>query len=181
MTNWQSKTSLPRLGPPVGLLRQRFALHRMDRCRSRRLRLQCIDPCQAVLEVPLTIKALESQIQKLDESIASHVSGEPRLNRAVTALSAVKGVGSLSAAALLAAMPELGTINRNQAAALAGVAPFNRDSGGVHVVSMEGDRRSAKPFIWPLSRLRGTTRSFVSHTKPCSTAENQRRSLPSRL
>jgi transposase len=34
-----------------------------------------------------------------------------------------------SAATLLATMPELGRLNRRQAAALAGVAPFNRDSG----------------------------------------------------
>src|SRR4030095_5351682 len=34
-----------------------------------------------------------------------------------------------TAALLLAQMPELGTLNRRQAAALAGLAPFNRDSG----------------------------------------------------
>jgi transposase len=40
-----------------------------------------------------------------------------------------KGVGERTAALLLAQMPELGTLNRREAAALAGLAPFNRDSG----------------------------------------------------
>jgi transposase len=39
------------------------------------------------------------------------------------------GVGTRTAMLLLARMPELGTLNRTQAAALAGLAPFNRDSG----------------------------------------------------
>ncbi|PYK17814.1 MAG: IS110 family transposase, partial [Verrucomicrobia bacterium] len=39
------------------------------------------------------------------------------------------GVGTRTAVLLLAQMPELGTLNRAQAAALAGLAPFNRDSG----------------------------------------------------
>ena len=44
-------------------------------------------------------------------------------------LTAIKGVGARTAALLLAQMPELGTLNRGQAAALAGLAPFNHDSG----------------------------------------------------
>src|SRR6266699_927933 len=42
---------------------------------------------------------------------------------------ALTGVGPRTAALLLAQMPELGSLNRAQAAALAGLAPFNRDSG----------------------------------------------------
>ena len=44
-------------------------------------------------------------------------------------LQQVQGIGSLSATALIALMPELGSLSDTQAAALAGVAPFNRDSG----------------------------------------------------
>src|SRR4029079_17124857 len=45
------------------------------------------------------------------------------------ALTSIKAVGQRTAALLLAQMPELGTLNRNQISALAGVAPFNDDSG----------------------------------------------------
>ena len=44
-------------------------------------------------------------------------------------LSAIEGIGKVTAAAILALMPELGKIGDKQAAALAGLAPYNRDSG----------------------------------------------------
>lgn len=44
-------------------------------------------------------------------------------------LRSVPGIGPVSSSTLLAGLPELGTLNRRQIAALVGVAPFNRDSG----------------------------------------------------
>jgi transposase len=44
-------------------------------------------------------------------------------------LTSITGVGTRTAALLLAQMPELGQLNRRQVAALGGLAPFNRDSG----------------------------------------------------
>ena len=44
-------------------------------------------------------------------------------------LCTVPGVGLITAATLLADLPELGTVNRQKIAALAGLAPYNRDSG----------------------------------------------------
>ena len=44
-------------------------------------------------------------------------------------LSSPKGVGKTTARTLLTALPELGKLNRRQIAALAGLAPFNNDSG----------------------------------------------------
>jgi transposase len=44
----------------------------------------------------------------------------------------VPGVGPILSIALLADLPELGRLNRREVAALAGVAPFNQDSGSVH-------------------------------------------------
>ena len=46
------------------------------------------------------------------------------------ALDALTGVGLGTAAVMLGEMPELGSLNRRQAAALAGVAPYDRQSGG---------------------------------------------------
>ncbi len=51
-------------------------------------------------------------------------------------LRSVPGVGELLSLALLAQLPELGTLDRRQVAALVGVAPFNRDSG-----TLRGKRR----------------------------------------
>ena len=50
--------------------------------------------------------------------------------RELTALvSTVPGIGQITAATLVAELPELGTIDRRKIAALAGLAPYNRDSG----------------------------------------------------
>jgi transposase len=75
------------------------------------------------------IKYLDTQILAMDKKIAALVEDTPRLKRSHQAMIKVDGVGSNTASALLAALPELGTLTRNQAAALAGLAPFNRDSG----------------------------------------------------
>lgn len=75
------------------------------------------------------LRAFDKQIAKIDAHLARTVASCARLRAKIAALTSVKGVGPTSATALLAAMPELGTLTKNQAAALAGLAPFNRDSG----------------------------------------------------
>ena len=72
---------------------------------------------------------LDNQLHQLQTWISQLIRTEPALAHKVARLSAVVGVGPITAAVLLATMPELGALNRRQAAALAGVAPFNRDSG----------------------------------------------------
>jgi transposase len=68
-----------------------------------------IDKVEALMEALLTEQtALASQVQRLDEII---------------------GVGHITAVTVLATMPELGHLNRREAAALAGLCPYNRDSG----------------------------------------------------
>lgn len=74
-------------------------------------------------------RALDRQIAVLDAALARTVASCARLRSKLAALTAVKGVGVTTATALLASLPELGTLSKNQAASLAGLAPFNRDSG----------------------------------------------------
>lgn len=75
------------------------------------------------------LRQLDAEIGKLESLIAQLVASSPKLRARVEILVAVQGVGPLTATALLAALPELGTCSKNQVAALAGLAPFNRDSG----------------------------------------------------
>jgi transposase len=72
---------------------------------------------------------VEKQITKVEELITDLLNTEPILHEKVRRLDAIVGVGHISAVTVLAEMPELGTLNRRQAAALAGLAPYNRDSG----------------------------------------------------
>jgi transposase len=76
-----------------------------------------------------SIGFLDRQIASIDANLARLVSSCARLRAKLKALVSVKGMGTTSATALLAALPELGRLSKNQAAALAGLAPFNHDSG----------------------------------------------------
>ena len=57
------------------------------------------------------------------------VEASPAWQAKADLLRAVQGLGEVSILTLLASLPELGTLNRKQIAALVGVAPLNRDSG----------------------------------------------------
>lgn len=72
---------------------------------------------------------LEKQIAACDAEIAQLIAADPHLKSRAERLDAIPGVGSVTAASVLAQMPELGKISNAAASALAGVAPFNRDSG----------------------------------------------------
>jgi transposase len=74
-------------------------------------------------------KALEKQITQCDEAIATLIAQDTELAHKAERLKAIPGVGPVVAATMLAEMPELGKLTTQTAAALAGVAPYNRDSG----------------------------------------------------
>jgi transposase len=75
------------------------------------------------------ITQIKKQIEQLDLLIQRQIKASPELCTKAEKLMAISGVGTRTAALLLAQMPELGQLNRRQVAALVGVAPFNRDSG----------------------------------------------------
>jgi transposase len=72
---------------------------------------------------------MEKQIAKVEALIEALLKAEAPLAEQVQRLDDIVGVGRLTAVMVLATMPELGTLNRRQAAALAGLCPYNRDSG----------------------------------------------------
>jgi transposase len=76
-----------------------------------------------------TVAFLRKQVEALQALMAEKISASPSLSTKVLRLQEIQGVGSLTASTLVALMPELGSLSDSQAAALAGVAPFNRDSG----------------------------------------------------
>lgn len=75
------------------------------------------------------IAALEKELTEIDQEIDTGVRGSPAWREAEDLLASVPGVGSLTARTLMAACPELGRLDRRQVAALAGLAPFTRQSG----------------------------------------------------
>jgi transposase len=72
---------------------------------------------------------MEKQIAKVEALLEVLLKAQAGLAGQVERLDDIMGVGRLTAVMVLATMPELGTLNRGQAAALAGLCPYNRDSG----------------------------------------------------
>ena len=86
--------------------------------------------------IAVTVRCLKRQVAALDRELSAFVQEMPAWRRKAELLRTTPGVGPITSATLLAQLPELGTLNRKQIAALVGVAPFNRDSG-----TMRGQRR----------------------------------------
>jgi transposase len=72
---------------------------------------------------------LQSQIQAVEKQIKALLEEDAALQQRVECLDQIKGVGPRTAWMVLAHMPELGQLNRQQVAALAGLAPWTRESG----------------------------------------------------
>lgn len=79
--------------------------------------------------VQQTIDLLQAQLKALEMDIQQQLSQFPEVLAQIELLGTQKGVGLITALTLVVDLPELGRVNRQQIAALAGVAPFNRDSG----------------------------------------------------
>lgn len=75
------------------------------------------------------LAALESALAELDKALDETVRGSPVWRHNQDLLTSVPGIGPVVARTLLAELPELGTLSRRQIAALAGLAPWTRQSG----------------------------------------------------
>lgn len=95
------------------------------------------------------IGQIQKQIDTIDLLINKLIEESGKLSAKAQKLTAVTGVGPRTAALLLAQMPELGELNRREAAALAGLAPFNRDSGNMRAKrAIFGGRRAVRTGLY---------------------------------
>ena len=75
-------------------------------------------------------RLLRDEISGLQDMGMKVIGKSAELSRLFAAICAVTGVGEITGMSILAEFPEIGRVNRRQAAAFAGLAPFNQDSGG---------------------------------------------------
>jgi transposase len=75
------------------------------------------------------IRQLEADLEQIQHQLQELQAQDRSLEQRAQTLQTIAGVGSVTACAVLAELPELGTLNRAQAAALAGLAPHPRESG----------------------------------------------------
>jgi transposase len=72
---------------------------------------------------------LAENIESLENQIQTLIQQNPKWQERAQLIDSVPGVGPVTAATMVAELPELGQLNRQKIAALIGVAPFNNDSG----------------------------------------------------
>lgn len=80
--------------------------------------------------VQKTLKHLENELKSIDQKLTKMLKNGSMDQRKIEILQSAKGIGDVATSVLLAHLPELGKLNREQIAKLVGVAPMNRDSGG---------------------------------------------------
>jgi transposase len=112
-------------------------------------RLARVTDRQTKRSIQDTLKFVECQIKILEEKLAEQVQSSPAWRDKDQLLQSVPGVGPNASRVLIAELPELGRLNRHQIAALAGVAPFNRDSGTLRGKRTTwGGRRSVRCALY---------------------------------
>ncbi len=75
------------------------------------------------------LKTIEKEIDKLETKAKNIIAQHESLQRLVSLLKTVKGIGEIIAITLVARLPELGKLSHGAISAIVGVAPYNKDSG----------------------------------------------------
>ena len=83
-------------------------------------------------DIEATIAFLEKRLAALDQEIDSWLQSTPIDQSRANLLQSFTGIGQNTARSLLITLPELGSLNGKQIGALAGLAPFAKDSGNKH-------------------------------------------------
>jgi transposase len=112
------------LGDLIARRRQIVEMMAAEGQRDRRLSAKRLKKSIARLR-----KALEKELAELDAEIDDQIRGSPAWREKEELLASVPGIGPIIARTLIAELPELGMLNGKQIAALAGLAPYTRQSG----------------------------------------------------
>ncbi len=152
----------------VELVARRRQLIDLRTAEKNRLKSPCVKSvCKSIEQV---IKVLQKQILTIEKQIASLLASDDDWNDKAELLLSVPGIGPATIASLLADLPELGRLNRQEIAALVGVAPYNRDSGRYRGKrSIWGGRRAVRSALYMATltamRCNHVIRSFAERLK----------------
>ncbi len=80
-------------------------------------------------DIKAHIEWLANRLSDVEKELQKAIEESPVWREKYQLLRSTPGVGPILSATMLTQLPELGTLNRHQVAALVGVAPLNRDSG----------------------------------------------------
>lgn len=105
---------------------------------AERNRRRSLSQPRLIKGVDRLLAALQQELTGLERDIDETIRGSPVWREAEELMTSVPGVGEKTARSLIAELPELGRLDHKRIAALAGLAPYNRDSG-----RFRGQRRIA--------------------------------------
>ncbi len=113
---------------------------------------------------------LESELKDIEAEIGQLIDNSPQLERKAKLMQSLKGVGPHTAAAILAYLPEIGTLSKATAAALCGLAPIANDSGQHngrrHITGGRAALRASLYMAALVARYRNPTiRTFAANLK----------------
>jgi transposase len=126
------------------------------------------------------IKWLKKELAEIDRQLKETIENDPTWREKDRLLQSTPGVGPTLSATLIAQLPELGTLDRRQIAALVGVAPLNRDSGTMHGRRIVwGGRANVRSVLYMAtlvaSRFNPVIRDFYSRL--CSAGKRKKVAL----
>lgn len=128
----------------VGRLNQLTDLRQSESCRVKQA-----DGATIKASIDAVLNVIEAQIGAMQEAIDAFIADDPTLSENVEIMRSCKGVGPKSAQAILAMLPEIGSINRRKIAALVGVAPITKASGSsINHASITGGRKALRDILF---------------------------------
>jgi transposase len=138
-------------------------------------RLAALRESRVRRSVQNVIRTLAREIRQADKDLGEAIRACPEWAAKDDLLQSIPGIGPTVSRTLLAQMPELGTLTREQAAALAGVAPINRESGqykGKRMIA--GGRALVRSMLYIASQAarqgNATLRAFSERLKAAGKA-----------
>lgn len=112
-------------------------------------RLEMTHAKAARKSIQAVLKILERQIDDIEKAIETLVQSDDDWRQKTQLVQSVPGLGGVTATTLIADLPELGDLNRQQISSLVGVAPFNHDSGQHQGKrSIGGGRKSVRCVLY---------------------------------
>jgi transposase len=162
----------PRPAEPIDTARERLArLHRrrdqlVAMRKQERARQADLLETDLLEDLQRHLAWLNAEIASLDKRIAQAITADQGLKDTSRLLRSLPGVGPVTATTLLALVPELGRRSPKTIAALAGLAPFNRDSGRHRGRrSIKGGRRRVREALYmaAVSACRSDTRFAATY------------------
>jgi len=137
----------------VGKIRQirDLVARRRQLMSMRTMELNRLDVMPKALQadIPRHVRHLDNQVAKIDRQVETLIESIDEWKERRTLLQSVPGIGPQGVATLLADLPELGSLSNKEIAALAGLAPFNRDSGAFRGKRrIRGGRSSVRTVLY---------------------------------